>query len=886
MQEELRALAKAQTWDPVPLPPGKRPIGSKWVFKIKTKSDGSIDQYKARLVANGFNQEYGIDYEENFAPVARVTSVCCLLASAATKHWPLFQMDVKNAFLNGDLSEEVYMTPPPSVSLPSGDVCSLHKALYGLKHAPCAWFEKFSNTMLSLGFSASNYDSGLFTRTTDSSSILLLLYVDDMIITGDDSIGIAFLKKSLSSSFEMKDLCRLHYFLGLEVLSDSSDTYLCQAKYISDLLSKAGLSDNKDPTRYRQLVGLLVYLTVTRPDIAYAVHTSSLVLRGFSDADWDSDMTDRHSTTGHCFFLGDSLISWRNKKQSLTARSSTEAEYHALAETSQELIWPRWLVSDMGTPQPSPTPLWRDNNSAIQIAHNDVFHERTKNIEIYCHFVRQHVVCNIIQLQPISTLDQPTGIFTKAHLPGHFRELVTTLNLRGMDQGDASSAPPEQKKRKSYESKSKYWAHFDKLLDDNGHVTNAKYGLKMTHSSVMKLRDTVRWVRGSPARLTKFREICDWLDIQEKCSLCLDVPTRWKSTYMILQNSIPYRSAFESYPDRDASYKADLGDSLLVDSDWIYLESFVVILRSFYEMTIRISGSLYVTSNTYLSEISDLSYALTDMMGSSNATERNVGGKMKEKFDKYWGDPDKMNMMIFFSSIFDPRDKVEYMPHQLKQLYGEDVGKEIFDKVKSMLASLFEDYVAQYSTSDSEPSQTQSQSQPQTQPEKCNPIRKVKNRIKSELKKQKLESGMTKINQSELELYLSEPLINDDDDFDILQWWKMNSARFPNLSRLARDVLALPISTVASESTFCTSGRVLDSFRSSLTPKIVEALLCTQDWLRGPFEPVSVEENIEELEKFEDEMKNLKIGTSSTTKSTMSSVASKETVDLDLEDEL
>ncbi|KAJ9547397.1 hypothetical protein OSB04_019940 [Centaurea solstitialis] len=347
MQEELQALAKAQTWDSVPLPHGKRPIGSKWVFKIKTDS---IDRYKARLVAKGFNQEYGIDYEETFALVARVTSVCSLLAIAATKHWPLFQMDVKNAFLNGKLSEEVYMTPPPGVSLPPGHVCRLCKALYGLKQAPQAWFEKFSNTVLSLGFSASNYDSGLFTRTTDSGTILLLLYVDDMIITGSDTIGIAHIKQSLSSSFEMKDLGLLHYFLGLDVLSDTAGTYLCQDKYTSDLLSRAGITDNKvastplernlhlapnagaplrDPTLYRQLVGSLVYLTVTRPDIAYAVHTvsqfmsapcsdhyaavlrilwylkgtmfhglffsstSSLILRGFSDADCDSDITDR-----------------------------------------------------------------------------------------------------------------------------------------------------------------------------------------------------------------------------------------------------------------------------------------------------------------------------------------------------------------------------------------------------------------------------------------------------------------------------------------------------------------------------------------------------------------------------------------------------------------
>ncbi|KAJ9565671.1 hypothetical protein OSB04_001637 [Centaurea solstitialis] len=415
MQEELQALDKAQTWDSVPLPPGKRPIGSKWVFKIKTKSDCSIDRYKARLVAKGFNQKYGIDYEETFAPVACITS-----------------MDVKNAFLNGDLSEEVYMNPPPGVSLPTGHVFRLRKALYGLKQSPRAWFEKFSTTVLSLGFSASNYDSGLFTRTTDAGTILLLLYVDDMIITGSDSIGITLLKQSLSASFEMKDLGKLHYFLGLEVLSDSRGTYLCQAKYTSDLLSHAGITDQrvvstplepnlhltpnagpplKDPTLYRQLVGSLVYLTVTRPDIAYAVHIVSQFM---------STPCSDHYAVVLCIL---------SKKQSLTARSSTEAEYRALADTSQELIWLRWLLSDMGASQLSPTLLWCDNTSAIQIAHNDVFHERTKHIEIDCHFVRQHVVRKTIQLQSISTDDQPAEIFTKAHLPGRFRELVSKLNL-------------------------------------------------------------------------------------------------------------------------------------------------------------------------------------------------------------------------------------------------------------------------------------------------------------------------------------------------------------------------------------------------------------------------------------------------------------------------
>ena len=162
MSEELQALEKAQTWELVTLPPGKTAVGCKWVYKIKTKSDGSIDRYKVRLVAKGFNQEYGIDYEETFAPVARLTSVRSLLAVAAIRKWELFQMDVKNAFLNGDLTEEVFMKPPPGFPHSSSQVCKLRRALYGLKQAPRAWFEKFSSTIQTLGFTSSVHDYGLF----------------------------------------------------------------------------------------------------------------------------------------------------------------------------------------------------------------------------------------------------------------------------------------------------------------------------------------------------------------------------------------------------------------------------------------------------------------------------------------------------------------------------------------------------------------------------------------------------------------------------------------------------------------------------------------------------------------------------------------------------
>uniref|UniRef100_A0A2N9IPC5 Integrase catalytic domain-containing protein n=1 Tax=Fagus sylvatica TaxID=28930 RepID=A0A2N9IPC5_FAGSY len=489
MKEELDALLKTGTWDLVDLPAGKSAIGCKWVYKIKTRSDGTVDRYKARLVAKGFTQEYGIDYEETFAPVARLSSVRTLIAVSASRHWPLFQMDVKNAFLNGELTEEVYMQLPPGFSQPPGfspKVCRLRRALYGLKQAPRAWFAKFSSTISQHGFSASSYDSALFFRRSDHGITLLLLYVDDMIITGDDVQGIQDLKRFLGQHFEMKDLGPLSYFLGLEVSSSSDGYYLTQAKYTSDLISRAGITDSKivdtpieynnrlnthdgeplpDATLYRQLVGSLVYLTVTRPDISYAVHIvsqfmaaprslhyaavlrilrylkgtlfhglhfssqSSLTLQAYSDADWAGDPTDRRSTTGYCFLLGDSLISWRSKKQSVVARSSTEAEYRALADTTAELLWLRWLLQDLGIDCSTAVPIHCDNRSAIQIAHNDVFHERTKHIEIDCHFVRHHLLQGTLQLRSVSSQDQLADIFTKPMPPGRFRDLISKLKL-------------------------------------------------------------------------------------------------------------------------------------------------------------------------------------------------------------------------------------------------------------------------------------------------------------------------------------------------------------------------------------------------------------------------------------------------------------------------
>ncbi|GKV03587.1 hypothetical protein SLEP1_g15862 [Rubroshorea leprosula] len=454
--------------------------------RIQTRSDGSMERYKARLVAKGFTQEYGINYEETFALVARLTSVHSLLAIVAIRRWKLFQMDVKNAFLNGDLEEEVYMKPPHGLHHLPNKVCRLCRALYGLKQSPRVWYAKFSATVSEFGFTSSPHDTALFIHKTARGMVLLLLYVDDMIITRDDVAGVEELKQSLSQKFEMKDLGVLSYFLGLEVTSSDDGYLLSQVKYASDLVSKAELNDRKsvstplepnvkltpmdgsplsDPTHYRQLVGSLVYLTTTHPDIAYAVHivsqfmaaprfthyvavlriiryvkgtlfhglhfsaNSSPVLRAYSDADWAGDPSDCRSTTGYCLFLGNSLIYWRSKKQVIPSRSSTEAEYKALRDTTSELLSLRWLLQDIGIPQPSSTDLYCDNQSAMQIAHNDVFHECTKHIEVDCHFIRHHVAQGTVHLVFIGSTDQLANLFTKAHFPGRFRTLLSKLKM-------------------------------------------------------------------------------------------------------------------------------------------------------------------------------------------------------------------------------------------------------------------------------------------------------------------------------------------------------------------------------------------------------------------------------------------------------------------------
>jgi hypothetical protein len=487
MSTELLALETTGTWQLVDKPPDAKPIGCRWVYKIKRHADGSIERYKARLVAKGYNQIEGLDYFDTYSPVAKMTTVRTVIALASIHHWFIHQLDVNNAFLHGDLKEDVYMTLPPGFNTPHPNkVCKLIKSLYGLKQASRQWNEKLTSFLLQMKFVQAASDHSLFTRKTSSSFIVLLVYVDDVIIAGTSLDDIQLIKSALHKSFKIKDLGQLKYFLGLEVAHSQAGITICQRKYCLDLLHDTGLLDAKpantpcdpsvklynddsvpyhDISAYRRLVGRLLYLNATRPDITFitqqlsqflsaptTIHfnaairvlhylkscpgsglffprDSSLRLIGFSDADWAGCKDTRRSISGQCFFIGKSLVSWRTKKQLTVSRSSSEAEYRALAAATCELQWLLYLFADLQLTCSQLPVLYCDNRSAIHIAANPVFHERTKHLEIDCHIVREKLHAGILKLLPVPSQHQLADFFTKALLPQPFTLLLSKLGL-------------------------------------------------------------------------------------------------------------------------------------------------------------------------------------------------------------------------------------------------------------------------------------------------------------------------------------------------------------------------------------------------------------------------------------------------------------------------
>ncbi|GJY14156.1 retrovirus-related pol polyprotein from transposon TNT 1-94 [Tanacetum coccineum] len=473
IDDEMDSLVSNNTWELSDLPLGSKAIGCRWVFRIKYHTDGSIQTFKARLVIQGFSQRQRVDYFDTYAPVARITSIRVLFALASIYNLPIHQMDVKTAFLNGDLDEEVYMKQPEGFVLPGHEnkVCKLKKSLYGLKQAPKQWHDKFDTSILSNGFTHNSSDRCIYSKFTKDYGVILCLYVDDILIVGTNMEGINETKKFLSSCFQMKDMNEVDTILGIKVKRHSGGYALNQRHYIDKIIDKfqhLNIEEANTPyelscklvenngravaqIEYASAIGCLMYAThCTRPDIAYAVcklsrYTSNpshdhwkaigrifgylkrtrqlalyydrfpAVLEGYSDASWITGSSDSKSTTGWIFTLGGGAVCWGSKKQTCITHSTMEAEFLALAAAGKEAEWLRNMLLDIELwPQPMPAiSLHCDSQSTLSRAYNKVYNGKSRHISLRHAYIKELISNGIITIEYIRSCKNLADPFTK-----------------------------------------------------------------------------------------------------------------------------------------------------------------------------------------------------------------------------------------------------------------------------------------------------------------------------------------------------------------------------------------------------------------------------------------------------------------------------------------
>ncbi|CAJ2670589.1 unnamed protein product [Trifolium pratense] len=459
MQEELNQFKRNEVWDLVPRPENANVIGTKWVYKNKSDESGTVTRNKARLVAQGYSQIEGIDFDETLL----------------------------RAFLNGYLNEEVYVEQPKGFVDPSfpNHVYKLKKALYGLKQAPRAWYERLTEFLTSQGYRKGGNDKTLFVKEDQGKFLIAQIYVDDIVFGGMSSEMVQHFVQQMQSEFEMSLVGELTYFLGLQVKQMEDTIFISQSKYARNIVKKFGMEsaahkrtpaathlkltkDEKgvdvDQSLYRSMIGSLLYLTASRPDITFAVgvcaryqaepkmshlaqvkrilkyvngtcdygilytHGENSMLVGYCDADWAGCADDRKSTSRACFFLGNNLISWFSKKQNCVSLSTAEAEYIAAGSSCSQLLWMKQMLLEYNVVQDAMA-LYCDNLSAINISKNPIQHSRTKHIDIRHHFIRDLVEEGIVTLEHIATEEQLADIFTKALDAVQFEKLRGKLGI-------------------------------------------------------------------------------------------------------------------------------------------------------------------------------------------------------------------------------------------------------------------------------------------------------------------------------------------------------------------------------------------------------------------------------------------------------------------------
>ncbi|KAI3501786.1 hypothetical protein L1887_29807 [Cichorium endivia] len=491
MKAEIDSIVKNNTWELVHPPKHVKPIGLRWLFKIKRNPDGSITRFKARLVAKGYVQEQGIDFEEVFAPVARIETIRLLIALAVGKGWKIHHLDVKTAFLYGELKEDVYVCQPEGFVKKGEEtkVYKLSKALYGLRQSPRAWNLKLDETLKNMGFHRCLQENAVYRKTSNEEYIVIAVYVDDLLVTGTSLEFIKQFKKRMATQFEMSDLGELSCYLGIEVSQDVDRIKIKQEHYAMKILNEAGMQEcnatqcpmesglklskaenepEVDATHYRKIVGCLRYLIHTRPDLAYAVGVVSrymqnpkesharaikqilrylrgttsfgivyergkeLKLLGYSDSSHNVDVDDGRSTTGHVFYLGDSPITWCSQKQDTVALSSCEAEYMAATAAACQAIWLRELLAEVTGEDKQEVLIRIDNKSAIALSKNPVFHGRSKHIHTRYHFIRDRIERKQVAVEHVSGDKQKVDPLTKALARVKFMELRSLLGVQNL----------------------------------------------------------------------------------------------------------------------------------------------------------------------------------------------------------------------------------------------------------------------------------------------------------------------------------------------------------------------------------------------------------------------------------------------------------------------
>ncbi|GJT71920.1 retrovirus-related pol polyprotein from transposon TNT 1-94 [Tanacetum coccineum] len=456
MQDEIHEFDQLEVWELVPHPIYVMVIALKWIYKVKLDEYGDVLKNKAQLVAKGYRQEEGIDFEESFAPVARIEAIRIFIANAATKNMIIYQMDVKTAFLNGDLQEEVFVSQPEGFEDQDNPthVYRLKKALYGLKQAPRAWYDTLSKFLLANNFFKGAVDPTLFTRKSGKHILLVQIYVDDIIFASTDHNACHIFSKEMSSKFQMSMMGQMSFFLGLQVSQSPKGIFINQAKYALETLKKYGmdLSDPVDTPMVdrlkldEDLMGILAkptkkHLEAIKRIFRYLKGTinmglwypkdNAMSLTAYADADHAGCQDSRRSTSGSAQFLGDRLVSWSSKKQRSTAISTTEAEYIAMSGCCAQILWMRSQLKDYGFLF-NKIPLYCDNKSAIALSCNNVQHSRSKHIDIRHHFIREQVENGVVELYFMETNYQLADILTKALPRERFEFLLPRLGMKSL----------------------------------------------------------------------------------------------------------------------------------------------------------------------------------------------------------------------------------------------------------------------------------------------------------------------------------------------------------------------------------------------------------------------------------------------------------------------